>query len=421
VSGGVFLALVVSFAMSGARTIIGLHGLLLSATKRMLAPLIASIAIAAIICLLFRSRNQIERSANRVVQLIVWLPPLFLLLWQMSAWAVLPACLFGASAVSRLRWKFVRGFPASFVVSALLQWGTVLWIVDREVKATLALALSAVVFSLLARTSKPRTQSWTRTGATVVAAFLLTLVASIPLLLGGGGSASASNGANPSTPPKSKQDPGTKGGPATAAEFVAETHRGVILFPEEERVVRLVPPLPMLGRGLKKMSKTDPLSIPFYGVYWMFREPFKEPPPGSFTLRGDPDLKSFRSGDFVPLQMEAHQNFGKLIDTTCCKQIRVAIRSADRFPSSISVELLLVNTSLAGKPRLSLGRAEVTSTPPFRPGPVPLSVPELLSFDVPPEPSISQFDQVSVIFHRSKLRSYRSARIAIERFILMPR
>jgi hypothetical protein len=426
VSVSAIVALVLSFAMSGARRLSGLDALIISATKRVLIPSIAAIFIIAVICLIFRSRAVFNRIAPRTAQTVVWMPPLLLWLWQASPWTILPACLLSASAVARLRLGFVRGLPASFLVSALLQWGAVLWMVDREVKAALVLALGTVVLHLLIRTKPPLphapVRDWSRTAGAVVASFVLTIAALLPTLMGGAGGASAANGAYPGTPPKMKQDPGNKARPVPSAEeVVAETHRGILLFPEEEPYVRLVPPLPMMGHGLKKMSKTEPLSIPFFGVYWLFRQPYKEPPKGSHVVRGAPDTKGFRSGDFIPLTMEAHQNFGKLIDVSCCKQIRVAIRNADRFPSAITMELILVNTALPKKPSLSLGRAAITTSPAVQLGPAFVAAPEVLQFDVPLNATLKQFDKVTVVFHRTALRSYRSARIAIDRFILLPR
>ena len=426
VSAGTIVALVLSFAMSGARRLFSIDALLLSASKRVLIPLIASTLIVGLVSVIFRARGEFHRTAARIAQTNVWMPPLLLWLWQSSPWAVVPACLLGASAVSRLHLGFVRGMPASFLASVLLQWGVVLWMVDRQVKAALVLALCTIVLNLLIRTKPPSPQTtardWNRAAVALVASFLLTIAALVPNLIGGGGGSSAANSGNPAKPPKIQQDSGGRGQRAQSAEeIVAETHRGILLFPEEERYVRLVPPLPMMGRGLKKMKKNEPLSIPFYGVYWMYREPFKEPPAGSHVVRGDPDVKSFRSADFIPLAMEAHQHFGKLIDLTCCKKVGVAIRNADRFPSMISIELIVVNTTLPGKPSLSLGRAAVTSAPPLRQGPGSLSAPETLHFDIPQDAALAQFDKLTVVFHRSLLRSYRSARIAIEKFILEPR
>jgi hypothetical protein len=165
-------------------------------------------------------------------------------------------------------------------------------------------------------------------------------------------------------------------------------------------------------------ANAEPLSIPFFGVYWMYRRPFRQPPANSFATKGDPSKMSFRSTDRVPLLMEARQNLGKLIDMSCCSEIRLALRNADRYPGTLALELMLVNTDSKQASPLSLGRAPVTSTP--RWGPVerePAS--ETLAFPVPI--STGRFDEFRIVFHRTNFGVDRSARVAIDRFILVRR
>jgi hypothetical protein len=45
---------------------------------------------------------------------------------------------------------------------------------------------------------------------------------------------------------------------------------------------------------------------------------------------------------------------------------------------------------------------------------------ETIEYPFPSKPRIEQFDQIRVIFHRPPARSDHSARIAIDRFILLP-
>jgi hypothetical protein len=45
---------------------------------------------------------------------------------------------------------------------------------------------------------------------------------------------------------------------------------------------------------------------------------------------------------------------------------------------------------------------------------VPLSAPAS-------EPSIEEFDEFKIVFHRAKPRMDKSARVSIERFVLVPR
>jgi hypothetical protein len=198
-------------------------------------------------------------------------------------------------------------------------------------------------------------------------------------------------------------------------------YSGVILWPEAQAATMLVPPLPAMRPNLfDSRTIAEPLSIPFFGVYWMYRRPHRQPPRNSFTTKGDPAKVSFRSVDRVPLLMEARQNLGKMIDARCCREVRLALRNSDRYPGTLSLELLLVNSDARQPMPLSLGRAPVTSSPHWsRIASQPAQ--ETLAFQVPPRPVPDRFDEFRVVFHRSNFGIDRSARIAIDRFILVRR
>ena len=120
-----------------------------------------------------------------------------------------------------------------------------------------------------------------------------------------------------------------------------------------------------------------PLSIPFSGEYWMFRWPYARPPKTSFFQRGSPAALSFSSTDHRPLQMEARHKLDQPVALSCCSAIRLEIRNADRYPGTISLELVLINNEQPGAPSLNLGRSNVTSRPDFSRDPV-VPVPETL-------------------------------------------
>ena len=126
-----------------------------------------------------------------------------------------------------------------------------------------------------------------------------------------------------------------------------------------------------------------------------------------------------RSTGDRPVLSEAHQNLGRVINLRCCSKIRVAIQNADRYAGTVSMELLLRNTTLPGKPAFSLGEAKVLSTPPhaIHKG---TPVKEILTFVVPAKPEIDRFDEITVAFHLTMDRSLVAARIGIEQFILVP-
>jgi hypothetical protein len=199
------------------------------------------------------------------------------------------------------------------------------------------------------------------------------------------------------------------------------TYSGVILWPERDRTTVLVPPLPALRPSLfQKGSPAEPLSIPFYGVYWMYRKPLRRPPPNSHSTRGDPARQSFRSTDNVPLLMEARQNLGRTIDVRCCREIRVSVRNADKYPGTLALELQLLNTDPRMPVPLSLGQQPLVSTPHWGPD-GDTAVPETVLFRIPGRPVPDQFDELRVVFHRSNFGVGRSARVAIDRFTFVRR
>jgi hypothetical protein len=126
---------------------------------------------------------------------------------------------------------------------------------------------------------------------------------------------------------------------------------------------------------------------------------------------------TFFAPDSRPLIMEAHQNLGKLINLMCCREIRIEIRNADRYPGTVSVELVLMNTREGQEGSVSLGSAPVTSAP----GDPGAPMKETLTFPIPARAKVHQFDELMIRFPRRRTRIFRSAKIAIERFVLVPR
>jgi hypothetical protein len=202
----------------------------------------------------------------------------------------------------------------------------------------------------------------------------------------------------------------------------AEGDPGVVLWPEKQIHTKLVAPAPIFGNSLLLNHRSSsPLVIPFDGVYWFFKAPDMHPPRTSRQAHGSPEMLEIRSTDRRPLSMEAHESLGSMIDMECCSKIQIAIRNADRYPDTVSMELVLINTSLRGKPSQSLGRMTVKSTRPWsiydeRP---PAS--ETLNFVLPAHMSIRRFDEVMVVFRLDAARADSGPEIAIDRFVLVPR
>jgi hypothetical protein len=192
---------------------------------------------------------------------------------------------------------------------------------------------------------------------------------------------------------------------------------GVELYPEIEPHKKLVAPALSGARG-GGADDSDPLSIPFDGVYRFWRGPSERPPANSVVMHGSPAARFFRSTDGDGMSMEARQNLGFSVDLKRYGAIEIAVENADPFPHTVSILLKIRNTTLAEKPSLSLGMEDV-STPAASAGSA--GGRQTLRFPIPTAPTVGSFDELTVSYYLRGARSNRSARIAIERFRLVPR
>jgi hypothetical protein len=152
----------------------------------------------------------------------------------------------------------------------------------------------------------------------------------------------------------------------------------------------------------------------------MFRWPFARPPSTSILERGSPSKLGFSTTDHTPLEMEAHQKLETPIDVRCCSRIQIEVLNADRYPGTLTLELVLLNTEAVQTLSMRLGNAPVRSRPDLTQDPV-MPVRETLDFAVPCEPSMDQFNELKILFHRAALRADKSAKVSVERFVLLPR
>jgi hypothetical protein len=202
----------------------------------------------------------------------------------------------------------------------------------------------------------------------------------------------------------------------------AEGDPGVVLLPETQTHTKLVAPSPVIENALLTgRGSARPLEIPFEGVYWFFRAPDVHPPRTSRQAHGSPEKLDIRSTDRRALSIEAHENLGSMIELNCCRKIQIAIRNADRYPDTVSLELVLINSSAPGKPSQSLGRIMVTSTRPWRLFEKRSPTNETLNFVIPAHTTIRRFDEVMVVFRLDAARADAGPKIAIDRFVLVPR
>jgi hypothetical protein len=192
---------------------------------------------------------------------------------------------------------------------------------------------------------------------------------------------------------------------------------GVVLYPDLEKPTKLVaPPLTAMSRPVGVRS--DALSVPFDGVYWFWRGVADQPPANSVVMHGSPSARSFRSTDGDEMSMEARQNLGFTLDASRYRAIQLVVENADPFPGTVSIVLKIRNTTDPAKPTQSLGIQQVSgfklrttsSTPSL----------ETLIFRIPDTLKTRRFDELVVSFYLKGARADKSARIAIDRFRLVP-
>jgi len=390
----------------------------------------------------------------------VWLVPIILLLCEDSAWAIAIAA-FATAATTRLFRSLLR---RSDLVETEESWSLRLfadeckppnaWRGHRQLLTAVIMTLCAeataaagvagslfmaVVFAGVSSAlwswfftaekapSYEDTRSTLRVAMTVTLAIVVTAASLIPYLKhargsGGRGFFFASKLGQRLSPPKQQEETGrAKAFEGSVSDF-GDAYSGIVLWAKQQTLTPLVAPAPVLGNYRLGISRSaDPLVVPFSGVYWFFKAPDVRPPKGSREAHGSAELVTTRSTDRRPLSMEAHQNLGALIDLNCCSRIQVAIRNTDRYPETVSLELILTDTSLPKRPFQSLGGVMVKSTRPWRLYGDRPAVSETLTFAIPAHSMINRFDEVTIVFRLDPARADFGAKIGIERFVLIPR
>ncbi len=335
----------------------------------------------------------------------LWTAPLMILAVQGSAFAAAPLIvlvvlitpLFGVDRQPEE--PLLRRLPSSLIAAAAIQLAAVEALLRHQEVAGILLSFGAAMIAWRATAVDPQASPKPRRMAALIAiAAALVILGMLPFQAAApaGGSAAASANADTHQP--------------SGDGFMADSYLGVILLPEIEKRVTLVPPLPALIYDPFRENKRT-LEIPFYGVYWFFRRPYTRPPPDSMEMGGKPSDLTFRSHDARPLIMEAHQSLGAPFKVTCCASIQLAITNRNRVPGTVSVELLLVNTFDEGKPSQSLGMLPVESA---------FGANEVLTYPIPPSPAIEQFDEFTIRFHRPFVLARESPNVSIDGFTLQP-
>jgi hypothetical protein len=214
---------------------------------------------------------------------------------------------------------------------------------------------------------------------------------------GPGGSSATAPLPDPSAPPDESMGPGGD-------------YPGVILLPKLKPYTTLYAPA-VARPGRFGLALAKPREIPFSGVYWMYRWPAERPPRRSVIRRGSTAELSFHTTDGWRLEMEAHQKLDPPVSVHCCAQIQLAIQNTDQYPGTVSLELILIDATAPINLVQSLGALPAGSPSPAE---------QTLTFPIPPVTPLQKFDELKVVFHRAQPRNDKSAKIAINRFVLVP-
>ena len=324
----------------------------------------------------------------------------------------------------RRLWKEL--WPA-MAISFAVQMGASAALLKRPAIAGISLAASVAmltVFALASRAvkpAKPKTMPRAALGLalTVLLAIGMTLGGMLPSFMRGpAGEGMAGGNAAKDTPGMPGDGPQNLP-PASVPGLADAGFPGVILWPEIKPVPTLIAPMPQTVDGATTPALVRPFAIPFSGEYWLYRWPYARPPATSFFERGTPSKLSFSSTDHRPMQMEARHKLDQAVAIGCCSAIRLEILNADRFRGTVTLELVLIDNAGAGS-NVTLGRMPVNSSPDLSRDPV-IPVPETVEFRVPAEAMGKQFDEFKIVFDRARWRTDKSAKISIERFVLVPR
>ncbi|MGE5053299.1 MAG: hypothetical protein ACM3WP_03980 [Acidobacteriota bacterium] len=449
---GLLAAAAVAFSAASPPThYLSWTGVLTFALQRLFAVSLASVLTVAILCAIVWRGKHLDSQLLLVQtsRAAIWLAPLALLIRANSAWTLVAVAAFAILLTPSLRLSAPRTLdpedsvllslrpdilplfpklrPQMSVAAALCaQTGMLIFFAGYT---TVGSILFGVAICAWAWWSIPGANSLHASQAQNVPAVLLaavfTLAGLLPYLHGAAGFGLGSS--------HQRAVRVLPRGRASARRYTTETlndsqrppgegNTGIVLWPEMKLHTQLIAPAPIdLTNPPALGPNANPLVIPFDGVYWFFKAPDVRPPTTSRQAHASPETVDIRSTDGRPLSIEAHDYLGSLIALDCCSRIQIAVRNADRYPDTISLELILVDTSQAGQPSESLGRMLVKSTRPWRIYERPQPVSEMLNFQIPPHASLRNFDEVRIIFRLDPTRAEAGARIAIDHLVLVPR
>jgi hypothetical protein len=196
-------------------------------------------------------------------------------------------------------------------------------------------------------------------------------------------------------------------------------YESIILWPVPEKK-QIVAPMPNdISPFANRTAK--PLVIRFNGPYWYFQPPEKHPSPVAHEARGNPLTVNVAANNFFPLDMEAIQTLDTPVRLSRCREVQVEIENRDNIRGPIELGVLLTDSSMPGKPALSLGRQPVLSSESDRFTVKITPADEVLRFPIPDHGAIRKFDQITVTYFPGAEHWQLGTKIAVEQFELLPR
>ncbi|WP_263384631.1 hypothetical protein [Granulicella arctica] len=192
-------------------------------------------------------------------------------------------------------------------------------------------------------------------------------------------------------------------------------YQTIVLWPLEKQQ-KEIPAPPLQISTPSGTAKT--WIIPFYGPYWYFKSAGDTPGPNSRTTRGDPLKVNVHSTDQRALLMQAHQHLSQPIDFACCREIQIVFKN-DGLVGALAVGISLADTQTKGRPSQDLGIKSTGHSDQQKANTTPIE--QTLTFPLPAHGSIKRFDTITVTLVPDPSHRTAGRKVAVERFILMPK
>ncbi|MEO5952178.1 MAG: hypothetical protein ABIQ44_06860 [Chloroflexia bacterium] len=354
------------------------------------ALLLTAVLISGALLLLMRRLQQFPT----VGLAALWLVPVLILAFERN-WMVVVCAV--PMLVALQRYLPAVSPPRGYaIVSAMLLQGTLALQLSGHVLGALSSLCAGIGLIVWAKEPSIRPFHFRLGSATAAILITLFLLGPIQLIVPGGAVAKASAVPIAST--------------STEKGSSASAHLGLIFRPELKKVDRKLPPPPRLDPLQTFTVAATPIDIPFSGFYWLFQLPLSGPPANSPVIKASPGEGKYRSDDETPVRFEAHQDFNSHFPIRRLSSIEVTLLSNDTYPTTLSLELIALSTELR-QHRISFGRKPIEFLP----------APQTVSFQMPPSPSVDEFDELILRVHLAVPRLNVSPRITIQKFRFYPR